>query len=84
LRRLISPDFESLPPSNWTFASVIGSSVLFGAMHGGQWFAGILAGLLYAVAYVRKGRMGDAVMAHAVTNALIAVRVLMTNEFGLW
>ena len=39
--------------------------------------AGTLAGLLYAITFLRHGRIGDAVVAHATTNALLAALVLL-------
>jgi membrane protease YdiL (CAAX protease family) len=57
--------------------------VAFGALHG-RWLAGTLAGLCYALALYRRGRLGDAVLAHATTNALIAADVLATGTWSLW
>ncbi len=59
------------------------SSVLFGLLHG-RWFAGILAGLAYALVVRRRGNFGDAVLAHAITNAQIAATVLLTGAWQLW
>ncbi len=84
LRRLISQDFESVPFSRFTWFSLLASSVVFGVLHGGHWFAGILAGLLYAFALIRRGRIGEAVAAHATTNALLAVYVLAFSQWSLW
>jgi exosortase E/protease (VPEID-CTERM system) len=70
MRRLISSDFESVPPGQFTWPSFVGSSVLFGLMHG-EWLAGILAGLAYGLVVVRTGRVRDAVLAHALTNGLL-------------
>jgi len=49
-----------------------------------MWLAGILAGLCYALVYVRTGRIGEAVVAHGVTNALIAADVLIFGHWHLW
>jgi len=84
LRRLISPDFESVPFTRFTWFSVLVSSALFGFMHGTLWFAGIVAGLLYAWAQIRSGRIGEAVAAHATTNALLAAYVLAFGAWHLW
>ena len=70
LRRLVSQDFESVPFTRFTWFALLASSVLFGALHGSLWFAGIVAGLLYSFAVIRRGRIGEAVAAHATTNAL--------------
>ena len=84
LRRVMSGDFESLPPNAFTWLGLGVSSVAFGLLHGNLWFAGILAGLLYAWALIRRGRIGEAVVAHATTNALLAGYVLIFEKWHLW
>jgi exosortase E/protease (VPEID-CTERM system) len=83
-RRLISADFESVPLRRFSWFAFLVSSVLFGALHGSRWPAGIVAGALYALVMLRRGRIGDAVAAHATTNALIAVDVLAFHHWNLW
>jgi exosortase E/protease (VPEID-CTERM system) len=84
IRRLISADFESLGPREYTYVSVLISSVAFGLMHGDRWLAGTLAGLIYAIAFLRRGRIGDAVVAHTTTNALLAAWVLVGGRWYFW
>ena len=84
IRRLISPNFESLDPRRYTLVAVLFSSVVFGLLHGDRWLAGILAGLFYAAAFLRRGRIGDAFIAHATTNALLAACVLLGGKWTLW
>ncbi len=76
LRRLLSSDFESVNFRRYSALAIVGSSVAFGLLHGDRWIAGTLAGLIFAVAMVRKGSIGDAVAAHATANALLAIWVL--------
>jgi len=83
-RRLISQDFESVSFTRFTWFSILASSALFGALHGSHWLAGILAGLLYSLAMIRRGRIGEAVAAHATTNALLAGYVLIYGAWRLW
>jgi exosortase E/protease (VPEID-CTERM system) len=83
-RRLMTIDFDLVDLRHLSWAGMVGSSVLFGVMHGRLWFAGILAGLVYAFAVRRNGRIGDGVVAHATTNALLAVWVLWRGDWGLW
>jgi exosortase E/protease (VPEID-CTERM system) len=83
-RRLISPDFESVSFTRFTWLALVVSSVLFGALHGSRWPAGIVAGLLYSYAVVRRGRIGEAVAAHATTNALLAAYVLVSGQWQYW
>lgn len=84
LRRLVSSDFEKVNLTRIPWFALAISAVFFGVLHGDRWIAGTIAGLLYGYAFVRKGRIGDAVIAHAVTNALIAVAVLGFNQWQLW
>ena len=84
LRRLISADFESVSLQRWTLFAVALSSIAFGLMHGDRWIAGTIAGVLYAVAQKWRGRIGDAVVAHGVTNGLIAISVLWGGHWSLW
>lgn len=84
LRRLIARDFLEVPKTQLTALSFIGSSVAFGLLHGRDWLAATLAGAAYALAQRVRGRTSDAVVAHAVTNALIAFSVLGLGAYWLW
>jgi exosortase E/protease (VPEID-CTERM system) len=83
VRRLISADFSQVSPKQFTALSFIVSSVAFGALHQ-RWLAGILAGMAYAFAQYRRGEITDAIVAHAVTNTLLAVYVLAFGQWGFW
>ena len=76
LRRLLSANFDDLSTLRFTGLSCVVSSVLFGALHG-RWLAGTVAGLCPAWALYRRGRVDDAILAHAITNALITADVLI-------
>lgn len=84
LRRIISPAFLTAEPQSVTLFAVLISSVAFGVLHQGRWLAGAIAGVLYACAFLRCGRIGDAVAAHATTNALIAVYVVLWSKWSMW
>lgn len=83
LRRLVSSDFRDVPYGQWHWPAVLISSVAFAAVHQ-QWVGGFVAGVLYAYAQKRRGLLSDAVVAHAVTNALIAAQVLFAGHWSLW
>jgi exosortase E/protease (VPEID-CTERM system) len=84
IRRFLSPDIEALPAQSFTWLGLAVTSIAFGILHGNLWFAGILAGLLYAWALLRRGRIGEAIAAHATTNALLAAYVLLFHKWHLW
>jgi exosortase E/protease (VPEID-CTERM system) len=71
-RRLMSHDFWKVPLTQLSWPAVLISSLLFGALHQQQFIAGTAAGLAYALLARHRGRLTDAVLAHALTNALLA------------
>jgi CAAX prenyl protease-like protein len=83
-RRLVARDFDEVPFDRLTLISIVLSSLAFGLMHGQHWPVGIVAGLAYAALLRNKGRMGDAVVAHAVSNLLLAAWVLARGDWGMW
>jgi exosortase E/protease (VPEID-CTERM system) len=76
-----APTVQGALPFAWF--PFLASSVLFGAFHG-DWVAGILAGMAYAAARYRRGEIGDAVLAHVTTNALLSLFVLATQRWAYW
>jgi CAAX prenyl protease-like protein len=82
-RRLVSADFERVQASALSWPPCLLSSFAFGLLHK-SWPAGVAAGLIYALAYRRRGRLIDAVLAHAVTNASMVLVVLATGDASLW
>ena len=84
LRRLQRADFEAAPYGNLHWPALLASSVAFGVTHGSMWFAGALAGLAYGTVAIRANRLGEAVAAHATTNALVAGQVLLFGQWQLW
>ena len=84
LRRLISADFQAVSLQRWTLVAVVVSSIAFGLMHGDRWIAGSVAGLLYAGAQRWRGRIGDAVAAHGITNALLSIWVVWGGHWYFW
>jgi len=84
MRRIISRDFESVPFQVVRWPAIVVSAVVFGLAHGALWLPGIAAGLAFGLITVRRGRIGEAVAAHAIANALIATAVLGWNQWQLW
>lgn len=84
LRRLVAADFEAVPWTSPGWAALALSAVLFGAAHGILWWPAVGAGMVYGLLLTRTGRIGEAVAAHAVTNALLALAVLGFGQWQLW
>jgi exosortase E/protease (VPEID-CTERM system) len=83
LRWLVSPEFEGVLPRAVKWSSVLLSSLAFGALHV-HWILGTLGGLVFAVAWVRRGLLADAILAHALANVGIAMAVLGFGRWDLW
>jgi exosortase E/protease (VPEID-CTERM system) len=84
MRRLSSPDFESMSLSSVRWPALGVSAIVFGLAHGALWLPGIAAGAAFGLIAVRTGKLGEAVVAHATANALIGAVVLGGNQWQLW
>lgn len=83
LRKLVSADFARVDFHRFTLLSFVVSSTLFGLLHQ-QWLAGVIAGMLFAIAMYRRGALLDAIIAHSTANAMLAAYVLATHRWSLW
>ena len=59
-------------------------AVLFASEHGPYWDVGLVAGLLYNWWMIRTKSLGDCILAHGVTNALLSGYVLATGKWEYW
>ena len=78
-RRLQSPDWQGVPCKRFDLSSFLWTSALFALEHD-RVAAGFAAGAVYLFVYMRRG-LAAAVLAHCVTNFVLALYVL---RFGLW
>ena len=81
MRRFASPNFESAELRGMGPWPLFFSAALFGALHE-QWIAGAACGLIFGLAYRQRGQLGDAFMAHAVTNASLVLVALISGDWG--
>lgn len=65
----------------WVAVAV--SSLAFGALHS-SFVAGALAGLAFGALRAWRGRLGDAVVAHAAANLVVAAAALGLGRWDLW
>lgn len=84
IRRCISADADTVPLGQFSWFSFLVASVSFGVLHGDAWLAGVVVGMLYAVALYRRRQIIDAVVAHATTNALLSGYVIATGSWSQW
>ena len=84
MRRLVDADFQAVPFERVPWRAIVASAIVFGLAHGVFWIPGIAAGLAFGLLAQRQRGLGDAVSAHAVANALLAVSVLAFGQWTLW
>jgi uncharacterized protein len=82
-RYIAKPEFETVPLGRFLWLPFLVSSAVFAVEHR-EWLAGILAGILYAGLVCWKKRLGDAIVAHAVTNLLLGLWVVARNQWQYW
>jgi CAAX prenyl protease-like protein len=83
LRRLSARRFAALDYRAVRWWALVLSSVLFGALHG-SWFAGTIAGLLYAGLLRWRGRLAEATVAHMVTNFCLMFGTVALGRLPHW
>jgi CAAX prenyl protease-like protein len=70
------------PISVSLFALVISSGLFASAHH--LWLAGLLAGLVYGAMYIKYKNLWIPIIAHAVTNGVLGVWVILTAHWQYW
>ena len=83
LRFVIKPDFKSLPLGYFSWFSFIFVSIIFGFAHH-RWLVGIVAGMVYAGLLYRKKNLFDSIISHSITNLLLGIYVLATQQWSFW
>ena len=83
MRWVDKPDFETVDPKTATLKAVVLSTVVFTLAHT-QWLAAIVAGLAYAWLYRSTGKLWAPIVAHAVTNGVLGVWVVVFGNWEFW
>jgi CAAX prenyl protease-like protein len=82
-RYITNPDFQSVPLGLFRWTPFLVTSAVFALEHS-QWLAGLLCGFAYQGLVCRTGRLGDAITAHAVTNLLLGLWVILKGAWNFW
>lgn len=82
-RYIVKPNFEEVSLKLFHLGAFLITSVLFGLIHR-EWLAGILCGMAYQWLVLRKGHLGDAITAHAISNLLLGAWVLYKGAWQFW
>jgi CAAX prenyl protease-like protein len=84
MRWLIHSDFQEVPLGRYTPFSFWMVALLFASEHGPYWEVGLIAGVAYNWWIVRTRSLADCMLAHAITNALLAAYVLLFDRWQYW
>ena len=82
-RCLIKSDFLSVPLNSFRWGAFLIVCAGFGLSHY-EWLPGIICAFVYQGLVIRKGRLGDAITAHAITNFLLGLWVVSRAAFYFW
>jgi uncharacterized protein len=83
MRWVQGSQFEVVPPASVGLKAIVISTFVFMLAHV-LWLAAIIAGLVYALLYIRTGKLWVAVVSHAVTNGVLGVWVVVTGRWVFW
>ena len=75
--------FETVDPRSVGARALVLSTFLFVLAHP-LWLAAAIAGLAYALMYIRTGKLWTSVIAHAVTNGALGIWVVHTGQWQFW
>lgn len=82
-RWVFGGDFTKVDPSRFSAVPFFGVALVFGVEHM-EWLAGIIAGIAYGWLYLRTRDLWSAIFAHALTNLLLGIYVVMTGQYWFW
>lgn len=82
-RYFAKADFLSVPLGQFIPMSFFVVSAAFALEHE-QWLAGLLCGFAYQGLVIWKKRLGDAIVAHGITNFLLGIWVVWKNAWQFW
>jgi len=85
MRWLIDGDqFEKVPLGAYAPAAFWIVALLFASEHGSFWDVGLVAGIVYNTLMIRTRNLWDCILAHAVTNGVLAAYVVLAGQWQYW
>ncbi len=84
MRWLINADFRKVPMGAYAPWSFWITALMFASEHGPYWDVGLAAGILYNWWMIRTKSLGDCILAHAVTNAVLCAWVILGGRWEYW
>jgi uncharacterized protein len=84
MRWLIHRDFWNVRLGAYAPQAFWITALLFASEHGPYWEVGLAAGIIYNWWMVRSKSLGDLILAHAITNALLCGYVIAFHKWEYW
>jgi CAAX prenyl protease-like protein len=79
-----SRDFERVPLGTYAPDAFWLVALLFASEHGPFWDVGLVAGIVYNWWMIRTRNVWDCIIAHAVTNGILAAYVIGAGQWQYW
>lgn len=84
MRWLIEKDFLTVPLGTYVPFAFWITALLFASEHGSYWEVGLAAGIIYNWWLIRTKNLADCMLAHFVTNAILAGYVIAAGQWQYW
>jgi hypothetical protein len=84
MRWIGHPHFTKIPFGTYHPEAFWLVAILFASEHGSYWDVGLVTGIIYNWWAIRTKNLTDCVIAHAVTNACLAVYVIGWGQWQYW
>lgn len=84
MRWIVSTEFERVPLGAYAPSAFWIVASAFASEHGSYWDVGLAAGIAYNWWMIRTKSLGDLILAHAVTNAVLSAYVVFAGKWEYW
>jgi len=84
MRWIINREFLKVPLGTYARSAFWIVALLFASEHGSFWEVGLAAGIIYNWWVIRTRNLADCILAHAVTNAILAAYVPLAGQWQYW
>jgi CAAX prenyl protease-like protein len=79
-----SNNFQRVPLGTYSPFAFWVTAVLFASEHGPFWDVGLITGILYNWWLIRTRNLWNCILAHAVTNGVLAAYVVLAGQWQYW
>jgi CAAX prenyl protease-like protein len=82
-RYIVNQNATAVPLRQFHGGAFFITAIIFGFAHR-EWLAGIICGCAYQWLVLRRGHLGDAITAHAISNLLLGLWVVYKGAWEFW